>query len=79
MSDREEFARVWEAAASVGEVATALGITAAAARARAYRLRRAGVKLKRFSPGPARTSMAWLDTETRRCRKCGAIWPTKET
>ena len=51
--DRRRFAKVWEMAVSAEEVAATFEMTAAAARALAYRLRRAGVKLKRFKPGPA--------------------------
>ena len=49
--DYEQFVRVWQAASGVKEVADAFGVTPSSARVRAYRLRRAGVKLKRFKPG----------------------------
>lgn len=44
----EKFTKMWTDAASVSDVATALGIKTTSASAIANRLRRAGVELKRF-------------------------------
>src|SRR4051812_24107712 len=45
-SERERFRKVWQSSRSVADVARALGLTVAQARARASRLRGYGLKLK---------------------------------
>lgn len=46
--DYKQFVKLWKESSTVGEVAKALGIKANSASAIANRLRKEGVKLKRF-------------------------------
>lgn len=48
----EEFVRTWQESASLPEVAAKAGLTCAQARNKAIYLRRNGVPLKKFQPGP---------------------------
>jgi hypothetical protein len=55
------FIRTWQTSASVGEVASCLGVVPVSARIRAWKLRRRGVALKKFPNGGERRALAMTE------------------